>query len=326
MRTADDLRAVSPRAAELVDQYLSSFGWRPLAADIEAPTLAEHPDRLVDLVRSQTPTADAATPVDPFDDLRPRVPSAERAEFDELVDEARECYASLDDNSGIVGLDVRRGAPGRPRGRSTRPPSGGSTRPDDAFNPPPTELLALAAGGSPVDRSRARRTPRATDIWPPWNPRRRSAACPSRRLIRRSSPGALAELAAAVGGVPRPEVLRSSRRSSPRKTGTLTVDGSRHSSGASPVVAGTVAGRIVVSSDPADALERIEPGDILVCPYTIAAHNSIFPMLGGVVTQFGGPLGHTAVMAREFDIPAVVGAGSLPLHLDGRHGELFAEL
>ena len=72
-----------------------------------------------------------------------------------------------------------------------------------------------------------------------------------------------------------------------------------------------------------DALDhagmRLEPGDILVCPYTTAAHNAIFPMLGGVITQFGGPLGHTAVMAREFDIPAVVGTGSLPLHLDGAH-------
>ncbi len=92
------------------------------------------------------------------------------------------------------------------------------------------------------------------------------------------------------------------------------------------VVAGEVVGRIVVSHDPADALERIQPGDILVCPYTTAAHNAIFPMLGGVLTQFGGPLGHTAVMAREFDIPAVVGTGSLPLHLDGHHGRLAASL
>ncbi len=45
-----------------------------------------------------------------------------------------------------------------------------------------------------------------------------------------------------------------------------------------------------------------------------------------MVTQFGGPLGHTAVMAREFDIPAAVGAGTLPLHLDGRHGELAVDL
>ena len=90
VQTADDLRAVSSRAAELVDQYLSNFGWRPLAADIEAPTLAELPDRLIDLVRSQTSTAHPTTHIDPFDGLRDRVPSADRAEFDTLVTEARE--------------------------------------------------------------------------------------------------------------------------------------------------------------------------------------------------------------------------------------------
>ena len=116
-----------------------------------------------------------------------------------------------------------------------------------------------------------------------------------------------------------PDALR------PALTGVLTVDGQQPVAGL-PVVAGTVVGRIIVSHDPADAIERIEPGDILVCPYTTAAHNAIFPMLGGVLTQFGGPLGHTAVMAREFDIPAVVDAGSLPLHLDGRHGRLAVDI
>lgn len=46
---------------------------------------------------------------------------------------------------------------------------------------------------------------------------------------------------------------------------------------------------------------------------------------GEVLVGIGGPLGHTAVMAREFDIPAVVGADSLPLHLDGCRGELTVD-
>jgi len=32
-----------------------------------------------------------------------------------------------------------------------------------------------------------------------------------------------------------------------------------------------------------------------------------------VVTTVGGPLGHTAVMAREFGLPAVVGTGPLAI-------------
>jgi pyruvate,water dikinase len=193
------------------------------------------------------------------------------------------------------------------------------------FNLTPAELVEFAAGGAPVAESvlherRQRRVRAAQELPPPV-----LGGVPVPPPDPTVFPGALRELAAAVGayldqkftahpGVPLPDLA-----------GSLSVDGQPPVVGV-PVVAGTVAGRIVVSRDPADALERIEPGDILVCPYTTAAHNAIFPMLGGVFTQFGGPLGHTAVMAREFDIPAVVGAGSLPLHLDGHIGRLTASL
>jgi phosphohistidine swiveling domain-containing protein len=325
VRTAEQLRAVSPRASALVDQYLSGFGWRPLAADIEAPTLAELPDRLVDLVRSQAAVAAPTLRTDRFGVLRERVPHADRAEFDTLVDEARECYASLDDNSGIVASTfgvVRRVVLEVGRRAELR---GALIRRDDAFNHTSAELLALAVGDSPVtalelDERREQRIHAAQEP-----PPHAIGGVPQPPPDPSIFPGALGELATAVGIYLDLKFSAHPDAPRPAMTGTLTVAGQGIVGGVS-VVAGTVAGRIVVSMDPSDALERIEPGDILVCPYTTAAHNSIFPMLGGVLTQFGGPLGHTAVMAREFNIPAVVGAGSLPLHLDGRHGELFAEL
>ena len=313
------------RAAQLVDGYLASYGWRPLAADVEAPTLAEHPDRLVDLVRSQSAATGRATRPDLFDELRNRVPASDRSEFDRLVDDARECYASLDDNSGItastigvlrrVVLEVGRRAQLR----------AALDRIDDVFNLTPAEVQVLAGGGSPVDAAALteRRRERIAAAHEPPPPVIGGPIVPPPDPS--VFPGALGELAAAVGAylglkfTPAPDAER------PALIGCLTVDGHPPVL-AVPVVAGIVSGRIVVSNDPADALDRIEPGDILVCPYTTAAHNSIFPMLGGVVTQFGGPLGHTAVMAREFDIPAAVGAGTLPLHLDGRHGELAVDL
>jgi len=66
----------------------------------------------------------------------------------------------------------------------------------------------------------------------------------------------------------------------------------------------------------------LEPGDILVCPVTTPAWNSLFPLLGGIVTKFGGPLGHTAVMAREFGLPAVVGVRSASSQWDGSEGAI----
>ena len=68
-----------------------------------------------------------------------------------------------------------------------------------------------------------------------------------------------------------------------------------------------VTGRAIVAVTPSEALERVEPGDILVTSFTTPAFNVIMPILGGVVTISGGPNSHTAVVARELGIPAVIG-------------------
>jgi phosphohistidine swiveling domain-containing protein len=74
--------------------------------------------------------------------------------------------------------------------------------------------------------------------------------------------------------------------------------------GASPgVVEGTA--RVVAGS--AD-FSRIRNGDILVATTTTPAWTPLFPALGGLVTETGGILSHAAVVAREYRLPAVVGA------------------
>jgi pyruvate,water dikinase len=69
----------------------------------------------------------------------------------------------------------------------------------------------------------------------------------------------------------------------------------------------TAAGRACVVEDPAEALARFEPGDVLVTRGTTPAWNSVLALAGGVVVEEGGPLSHAAVIARELDLPAVVG-------------------
>ena len=71
----------------------------------------------------------------------------------------------------------------------------------------------------------------------------------------------------------------------------------------------TVESRAVVALSPSDAFDRLEPGDILVTTATTPAYNSILPIVGGLVVSTGGPSCHAAIVARELDLPTIVGLG-----------------
>jgi rifampicin phosphotransferase len=71
------------------------------------------------------------------------------------------------------------------------------------------------------------------------------------------------------------------------------------------VSAGTVEGRARVILDLAEA--ELEPGDILVTPYTDPSWTPLFVAISGLVTEVGGLMTHGAVIAREYGLPAVVG-------------------
>lgn len=57
-----------------------------------------------------------------------------------------------------------------------------------------------------------------------------------------------------------------------------------------------------------DEFDEVKKGDILVCQMTNPAWTPLFAMISGIVTDAGGTVSHPAVMAREFGIPAVLGA------------------
>jgi len=50
------------------------------------------------------------------------------------------------------------------------------------------------------------------------------------------------------------------------------------------------------------------PGTILVCPTTTPAWTPLLAQAAGLVTDIGGVLAHGSIIAREFGIPAVMGA------------------
>ena len=71
---------------------------------------------------------------------------------------------------------------------------------------------------------------------------------------------------------------------------------------------GQVSAPASVIRTPAD-FSRMEPGTILVCPTTTPAWTPLFSQASGLVTDVGGVLAHGSIVAREYDIPAVLGTG-----------------
>lgn len=61
----------------------------------------------------------------------------------------------------------------------------------------------------------------------------------------------------------------------------------------------------VISTD--REIYKVKKGDILVCNLTNPNYNPVFPRVAGIITDEGGILCHSAIMAREFKIPCIIG-------------------
>jgi len=72
--------------------------------------------------------------------------------------------------------------------------------------------------------------------------------------------------------------------------------------------AGTVTAAARVLRGPED-FGRLRPGEVLVAKITTPAWTPLFSLASAVVTDVGGPLSHSSIVAREYGIPAVLGTG-----------------
>jgi len=75
--------------------------------------------------------------------------------------------------------------------------------------------------------------------------------------------------------------------------------------GASP---GRIVAAACVLHGPED-FAQMKPGDVLVATITTPAWTPLFAMASAIVTDVGGPLSHGSIVAREYNIPAVLGTG-----------------
>lgn len=73
--------------------------------------------------------------------------------------------------------------------------------------------------------------------------------------------------------------------------------------------AGKVTAKACVLLGPED-FHQLEKGDVLVAVTTTPAWTPLFALASAVVTDIGGPLSHSSIVAREYGIPAVLATGA----------------
>ena len=319
--TLEAMRSLGGEAGDAVTAYLNLVGNRLLDGfDISEPRAIELPDALLRAIRAAL-EGKAREPSDIEDRIaavRGRAPDARRAEFDELIGEARLTYRIRDERgvysdiwaSGIMRRAVLAG--GSRLAKSGRIFDAAHLI-DAGFD----EMRALLShqDGPSADELAARAEYRAAHrakgapptLGPPAPPPPDPAGLPP----------AAARMMRAIGIV-LGSLFGSSQ--SPHKGQTL------RGLAASRGVYQGLARRV---SSPTE-FDRILRGDVLVTESTTEAFNILLPLLGAIVTDSGGLLSHSAIVAREYGIPGVVGtrdatqriADGVEVRVDGDAGEV----
>jgi pyruvate,water dikinase len=294
VRTLDDVRAISPDAATLLDEHLDEHG-HVLATgyDITAFTLVELPGAVLAGIRSAV-APDDGDARELADSLRALVPATAHAEFDGLLADARAVMDMRDDNGPQTtqwptGL-LRRALLEAGRRLVAR---GQLHEPEHALELTPSEARGLF-GANPVD---------ADAIATRLSDRLEQQRLEPPQLLGPDEPEP------PLDAMPKP--LADLVATVQTALEHLGMDGATRSDPLVGVGIGAQAytGRVRTAETADEAIEKLEPGDILVVRATSPAFNAVLSIAGAVVTANGGALSHAAVLARELGIPAVVGVG-----------------
>jgi phosphohistidine swiveling domain-containing protein len=292
-----ELRAQDSDAGRAMSAYLDLVGNRLLDGfDISEPSALELPDVLLRAIQTAVATGEEPSDLEErIAAVRDKVPAEHKDEFDELLGEARLLYRLRDERgvysdiwaSGIMRRAVL--AAGRrlaATGRVHEPQHLVDAGVDEM-----AELLSGSGGPSAdelADRAAVRASRTAKDApatlgTPPPPPPDISTLPPGAARLMRATGVALGALFGSSDAQHEEHLLRG-----------LAASG------------GVYEGTARLVSAPSE-FNRIVQGDILVTMSTTEAFNILLPLLGGIVTDSGGLLSHSAIVAREYGIPGVVG-------------------
>jgi pyruvate,water dikinase len=320
-RVLEALRGLDGGTGAAVSAYLDLVGYRLLDGfDISNPFALELPDALRRAIRAAVAGtgSDASDPEGRIAEVRGKVPAQHQAQFDELLQEARLTYP-IRDERGVFsdiwasGL-MRRAALAAGRRLAAR---GRIHDPAHIVDAGVGEMQAMLAGadGPPAEelaeRSAYRAAHSAKDapatLGPPAPPPPDlSGLPPGAARLMRATGIALNALFGSSEAQHEQDLLRGLA--------------------ASPGVYEGPARRVSHASE----FDRIRQGDVLVTQSTTEAFNILLPLLGAIVTDSGGLLSHSAIVAREYGIPGVVGtreatqriADGVRVRVDGDAGEV----
>ena len=309
-----DLRNVSADVASALDAFLERRGNMIISRyDIDGLTLGESPDVLFSRIMS-APLDDAADKARQsavqlrIDATRARVPEQHRAEFDQLVAEARDAMDLRDENGPITlewpfGL-VRRAVLELGRRMQRR---GLAHTPEQALELALDEIRGALGNESPGADELAGRNLWRTTVNIEDAPRKLGNPEPIPPLD--ILPAALASIAGYIQTV----VVETGLDGTPKTAGL-----NGYGVGTTPY---SGIARLATSAE--EAVEQLNPGEVLVVPCTTPAYNMVVGLAGALVTAEGGPLSHAAVIARELGLPGVIGAPRAMLDIrDGQRVEV----
>lgn len=291
MRSVDDIRELGSDVSAAIDNWLRHHGHRVVTSDdIDGQTLMERPDLQLKALLA-TPAGPQRRHEPSADEVRNMVPPDQRSLFDELLGEARYGLRLRDDNVGVrwnwpTGL-MRRALMEAGRRLVVADKLDAA---EHVIEMNLAEVQATLRGSGPSKQQ-------VSDRWA------------FRQVVIAAEPPDT--LGPAGDGPP----LSAFPKPLARATGAMMamINAMEGEHGAPPLTGVGVGaepyrGRAVVVKDAIEALEQVQDGDVVVAPFTGPAWNSILPAIGALVVEEGGPMSHGAIVAREFGIPAVVGA------------------
>ena len=302
-RTPDILQRlddVDPPVARELRQYLRFWGLRPLGSEAGCPTVAEQPhlvaDLIADLLSDERWCDLSAARVALVKEARSQLTGPARRRFDAALEYAERVYPLREDNVLLTdqlptGL-LRRVALDAGRRLVSLQCLG---RAEDALMLTAGELREALRTRADVRHLVSRR--RAEHAWVRANPGPMTyGPAPGKAPDLRGLPAPARRINSALLWMMEHELTVP-----PAATGSSIVG--------IGVSSGVYRGRVRVIRTP-DQLHTLRAGEVLVCPTTSAAWMLVFRRAGAIVADTGSVLSHTAIVAREFALPAVVAAAN----------------